>query len=331
MPCISVIVAVYNAEHTLRRCIDSLVHQRLSDIEIILVDDGSVDASPAICDEYAAADSRIKVFHKENEGVSRTKQLGLEHATGDYIIYLDSDDFADTDMYGKLYDKAQKENADIVCCDILRLEKNGTRVEGHNRISSFQHEVFLGGIIDVLFGSICNRIVRRSLFSEYDVCFNPEISFGEDKLVLIQILSRALNAGRELKIAYVPEALLNYDTNANPDSLMKLDAGKKLSSQDRLWTEMEKQLDLDHFGKNYYLHLVRRGFKYFWMKSVPKELFQKVFSPRRSGIRKYVPFSAEKYLMLLAASGKWDLAQKLRWLAGARVLSDRIKIHLLHK
>lgn len=327
---VSIIVAVYNAERTLRRCIDSLIGQSLGDIEIILVDDGSIDASAVICDEYAAIDSRIKVFHKENEGVSRTKQLGLDHAKGEYIIYLDSDDYADTDMYGKLYSKAQEENADIVCCDILRLEGNSTRVEGHNRISSFEHEDFLKGIIDVLFGSICNRIVRRSLFSEYDVRFNPEISFGEDKLVLIQILSKALKAGRKLKIAYLPEALLFYDTNANPVSLMKLDASKKLQSQNLLWTEMEKCLDLKQFGRTYYHHLVKRGFKYFWMRSVPKELFEEVFSPRRSGIRRYAPVSARKELFLLAASGRWDLAQKLRWMAGGKILWDKIKINILH-
>ena len=327
---VSVIVAVYNAERTLRRCIDSLVGQSLGDIEIILVDDGSVDASAAICDEYAAADPRIKVFHKENEGVSRTKQLGLDHAKGEYIIYLDSDDYVDTNMYGKLYSKAQEEHADIVCCDILRLEGNRTRLEGHNRISSFEHEDFLKGIIDVLFGSICNRIVRRSLFSEYDVRFNPEISFGEDKLVLIQILSKALKAGRKLKIAYLPEALLFYDTNANPGSLMKLDDSKKLRSQNLLWTEMEKCLDLKQFGRTYYHHLVKRGFKYFWMRSVPKELFEEVFSPRRNGIRRYAPVSARKELFLLAASGKWDLAQNLRWTAGGKILWDKFVINILH-
>ena len=323
---VSIIVAVYNAERTLRRCIDSLVGQSLSDIEIILVDDGSVDASAAICDEYAASDSRIKVFHKENEGVSRTKQLGLDHATGEFIVYLDSDDYVDTNMYGKLYAKAQKENADIVCCDILRLEGNSTRVDGHNRISSFEHEVFLDGIIDVLFGSICNRIVRRSLFSEYDVRFNPEVSFGEDKLVLVDLLSKALSAGRRLKVSYVPEALLFYDIMANPSSLMKLDATKKLISQIHLWKLMGQNLDLNLFGKTYYLLLVKHGFKNFWNRTVSQDIFHNLFSPMADGIRRHAPASSMKCLVLLAATGKWDLAQKLRWIAGGRILYDRIRI-----
>lgn len=326
MPAISVIVAVYNAENTLQRCLDSLVGQSLSDIEILLVDDGSVDASGAICDEYAASDSRIKVFHKENEGVSLTKQLGLDHATGEYIVYLDSDDYVDTSIYGKLYDKALEDNADIVCCDILRVEKNGNRVDDHHRISSFEHEVFLDGIIDVLFGSICNRIVRRSLFSEYGVRFNPEISFGEDKLVLVGLLSKALSAGRKLKISYVPEALLFYDITANPSSLMKLDATKKLTSQIHLWKQMGRNLDLDLFGKTYYNLLVKHGFKNFWNRTVSQETFETLFSPMVDGIRQYATFSPQKYLVLLAATGKWDLAQKLRWIAGGKILYDRIKL-----
>ena len=102
-PKVSVIVAVYNAEKTLRRCLDSLVNQELNDIEIIIIDDGSTDGSGAICDEYAAKDARIKVIHKDNEGVSATKQRGLDMAVGEFFIYLDSDDYMDKSAYRKLY------------------------------------------------------------------------------------------------------------------------------------------------------------------------------------------------------------------------------------
>ena len=327
MPKVSVIVAVYNAERTLPRCIDSLVNQSLSDIEIILVNDGSRDSSGDICDRYAESDSRIRVFHKGNEGVSKTKQLGLDHATGDYIIYLDSDDYVDSDIYRKLYEKATADNADIVCCDILRLENGGTRVEGH-RIPSFDHETFLDGMIDILFGSICNRIVRRSLLREYGVRFNPEVSFGEDKLVLVELLSKTLSAGHILKISYVQEPLLFYDTTANPSSLMKLDASKRLSSQIKLWKEMGRYLDLSRFGKTYYLLLVKHGFKNFWNRTVSRDVFEKLFSPMVEGIRKLAPASSSKCLVLLAASGKWELAQRMRWIAYGRILSDRIRIRI---
>ena len=325
IPSISIIVAVYNAENTLQRCINSLVHQSKKDIEIILVDDGSRDSSGIICDRYAKLDSRIKVYHKENEGVSRTKQLGLEKASGDYIIYLDSDDYVSLDIYEKLYTKAVEEHADIVCCDILRLEKSGTRIDKH-RIRSFEHKVFLDGMIDVLFGSICNRIVRRSLFEKYDVKFCPIINFGEDKLVLVELLSKALDAGQELKISYIPEALLYYDITANPSSLMKMGAPEKLSSQIVLWEEMGRHLDLKQFGKTYYTLLVKHGFTNFWNQSVPQDYFQHLFSPLQSGIRKYAPFSSMKYLVLLAASGKWELAKQLKWIASGKIIYDKVLI-----
>ncbi len=329
-PYVSIIVAVYNAEKTLSRCIDSLIGQDIEEIEILLVDDGSTDSSGLICDRYATTDSRIQVFHKANEGVSKTKQLGLDHAQGEYIIYLDSDDYVDKTLYRKLYEKAVAESADICCCDILRLEKGGTRIEGH-RIPSFEHSVFLNGMIDVVFGSICNRIVRRSLFAEYQVRFNPELCFGEDKLVLIELLSKALAAKRVLKISYVPEALLFYDTTANPSSLMKLGHSKKLSAQILLWKEMGKHLDLSRFGKTYYLLLVKHGFKNFWNDLVSKDFFIETFSPMRDGIRRFAPNSSMKFLVLLAASGKWNLAKKMKWVAYGRILSDRIRIRFENK
>ena len=87
---VSVIVAVFNAEKTLRRCLDSLASQTIDSIEFICIDDGSTDASPVILDSYAAQDGRFKVFHKKNEGVSATRQFGLEHVSGEYVIHLDS-------------------------------------------------------------------------------------------------------------------------------------------------------------------------------------------------------------------------------------------------
>lgn len=322
---VSIIVAVFNAERTLERCIGSLVQQSLKDIEIILVDDGSTDASGSICDTYAERDIRIHAFHKANEGVSRTRQFGLEKAQGDYIIYLDSDDYVAPTMYEKLYNKAVEDNADIVNCDILRLEQGGTRIEGH-RISSFDHVVFLDGMIDVLFGSLCNRIVRRSLFKDFQVRFNPELSFGEDKLVLVELLSRALSAGRQLKISYVPEALLYYDTTANPASLMKLDVKKKLDARLRLWEAMGKTLDLKRFGRTYYWLLVKHGFNAFWKSHLSRDEFESRFSKYKNGIRRYAPKSGYTLLVLMASSGKWERAQKMRWIAFGRILYERIMI-----
>ena len=111
---VSIIVPVYNSERYINRCVDSLIGQTLSDIEILLVDDGSSDNSSAICDEYAVKDNRIKVFHQKNAGAGAARNTGLEHAQGEYIGFVDSDDYVDINMYETLFCAAEKYNADFV-------------------------------------------------------------------------------------------------------------------------------------------------------------------------------------------------------------------------
>ena len=117
MPKISVIVPVYKAEKYIRRCVDSILAQTFTDFELLLVDDGSPDNSGAICDEYAARDSRVKVFHKENGGVSSARQMGLDNSLGEYVIHADPDDWVEPDMLQELYSEAQQSGADMVICD----------------------------------------------------------------------------------------------------------------------------------------------------------------------------------------------------------------------
>lgn len=110
----SVIIPVYNVEKYLRECVDSILAQSFDDYELILVNDGSKDSSPAICDEYSAKDSRIKVIHKENGGASTARNKGTDAASGDYILYLDSDDYiSDKDFFKELYEKA-KDGIDVI-------------------------------------------------------------------------------------------------------------------------------------------------------------------------------------------------------------------------
>ena len=111
---VSVIVPVYNVEKYLRRCIDSIVRQSYSNLEILLVDDGSQDASLSICKEYETKDSRIRVFHKENEGLGLARNYGIERATGEYITFVDSDDYLTLDAIEFMLKKAIVTDADVV-------------------------------------------------------------------------------------------------------------------------------------------------------------------------------------------------------------------------
>ncbi len=122
---VSIIVPVYNVEAYLPKCIESLVHQTYTNLEIILIDDGSTDTSGKICDEYAKSDSRIQVVHKENGGVSDTRNVGLDHVNGSYIMFVDSDDFIDEKMVEILYQDLIEQDADISQCNYYRIDENG--------------------------------------------------------------------------------------------------------------------------------------------------------------------------------------------------------------
>lgn len=124
---ISIIVPVYNTEQYLRRCIDSVLAQTYKDFELLLIDDGSKDSSGAICDEYAAKDARVRVFHKENGGVSDTRNYGLDLAQGKYLMFLDSDDFwLRNDVLEMLIGKAEENDLDIIRGEYSAMHEDGT-------------------------------------------------------------------------------------------------------------------------------------------------------------------------------------------------------------
>lgn len=124
-PLVSVIVPVYNVEHYIHRAVDSLLNQTYPYLDIILVDDGSPDACPRICDEYACKDSRARVIHKTNGGLSDARNAGLEIAKGEYLTFLDSDDYLSTDAIERFLRTAQEQDADIVCCGLNIIDADG--------------------------------------------------------------------------------------------------------------------------------------------------------------------------------------------------------------
>lgn len=129
-PLISVIVPVYNVEKYLDKCVDSIVNQTYKNLEIILVDDGSPDNCPKMCDNWAKKDKRIKVIHKENGGVSSARNVGIDNAKGEYIGFVDSDDWTEKKYIQKLYEVLIQENADIALCGYNRV--TGANIEKIN-------------------------------------------------------------------------------------------------------------------------------------------------------------------------------------------------------
>lgn len=138
---ISVIIPVYNSEKFLDACIDSIVKQTYQNFEIILVDDGSTDDSPSLCDQYAAQDKRIKVIHQDNQGVSAARNNGLDLATGDLVSFIDSDDTLDEDMYELLVKLFEENSADITHCGYKHLVGDEVRlVHDTHEIIVQQHD-----------------------------------------------------------------------------------------------------------------------------------------------------------------------------------------------
>lgn len=133
-PMISVIVPIYNVEKYLARCVDSIVNQTYKNLEIILVDDGSPDRCPQMCDDYAKKDSRIKVVHKKNGGLSDARNAGMAVATGEYISFIDSDDYVSDDFFECLLDAMNKENSDIAECSVVKLYED-------NRFDEFSDDL----------------------------------------------------------------------------------------------------------------------------------------------------------------------------------------------
>lgn len=129
---ISIVVPVYKAEKYLPRCVESLLSQTYRELEIILVDDGSPDNCPEICDGYAEKDGRVKVIHKENGGVSSARNAGLEAASGDYITFVDSDDYIDGQMYEKMLSVAEEYSCDVVMCDCVKEFSDRCEVYSHD-------------------------------------------------------------------------------------------------------------------------------------------------------------------------------------------------------
>lgn len=191
---ISVIVPIYMVEKYLNRCIKSIVDQTYKNIEIILVDDGSLDLCPKICDEWAKKDDRIKVIHKENGGLSDARNAGLLVATGDYISFIDSDDWIDQDMYTKMIDLFDAYDADIVKCAYEKTSKNiNTVIQPKLEVYKLDAIEFQKGLYDGTSKSdivVWNKIYKKELFDNLKF---PVGKIHEDQFLIPKITLKCKN------------------------------------------------------------------------------------------------------------------------------------------
>ena len=213
IPKVSVIVPVYKAEAYLHRCVDSLLSQTFHDFEILLIDDGSPDKSGKICDEYAAKDDRVRVFHKENGGVSSARQCGIDNALGEYTIHADPDDWVEPNMLEELYTKAETDNVDMVICDYWE-DVNGVRKLIIQENVNYEKQQLLNAFLfQQLHGSCCNKLVKRTCYNT--VSFPKGLNYSEDTYVMMHIINEGI------KVSYLNKAFYHYCIDTNPNSIMK--------------------------------------------------------------------------------------------------------------
>ncbi len=195
MNTVSIIIPIYNAQKYIEACLDSILKQTYQDFEVILVDDGSSDATGSICDHYARKNMGITVYHRENAGVSASRNFGLAHATGKYILFVDADDTIEPDMLEGCILLAEKNNAELVICSFrYYMTEDNRKVE-----NSLQNEVFVTEkeLFDHWFTELVdteilnppwNKLIRRDLLDRNHIQFNEKFSICEDMAFSIQIL-----------------------------------------------------------------------------------------------------------------------------------------------
>lgn len=183
---ISVIVPIYNPGKYFENALNSLVNQTYENLEIILVDDGSTDDSPKLCDTWAEKDKRIKVIHKSNGGASSARNAGMDVATGDFIAFIDADDYIDLDMYEIMLNQILEHGADAASCGMVRESSDGTKeVWGSYHadeqiIDNTRLLQLIGEANGILPVSPCNKLFRKSVIK--DVRFDERFKYAEDVL-----------------------------------------------------------------------------------------------------------------------------------------------------
>lgn len=225
-PKISVVLSVYNVENYIHKCMETVLGQTLKDIEVIMVDDGSPDSCPQICDDYAKIDNRVRVIHKKNAGLGMARNSGMKIAKGEYICFLDPDDFFDLNMLSELYTIAKNNNLQAVYTNFIKVDKNGkelfkitdvteyTEFNGHSDC----HKIGLGMIGTMLHGeksysmSCAKVLFNLDFLKENNLFFESERKFlSEDMIFDVDFYNVAT------KVAFTPTYYYYY--RANPSSL----------------------------------------------------------------------------------------------------------------
>ncbi len=284
MPKVSVIIPVYNVEKYLRECLDSVINQTLKDIEIICVDDGSTDSCPAILDEYAYKDNRIKVIHQENGGLGHARNVGLKYITADYVFFLDSDDFIDVTTLEKMYNKSTSLNLDICVCG----GKNYDTQTGEYRVMDYSinkkylpdKDVFSSvevkdSIFHLFVGWVWDKLYKSSLIIDNNLRFpryknTEDTSFTYMALILsdrISTIEEPLHVYR-----YSVSTSMSVNRESEPDAFIKAMSLLKSDLEKRNLYEIFKTGYISYFVtfSKWHLETISRNYQEPLYKKIRK-------------------------------------------------------------
>lgn len=255
MPKLSIIVPIYKVEAYLPKCIESVLAQSFQDWELILVDDGSPDACPLICDQYAARDARIRVIHQSNAGVSAARNRGLDAATGDLIAFIDPDDYLRSDCYERMLGAMERTGAGMAICGFLYEYPNGStepRVADGEEVLLSHHDLVKAqfDIPWTIRTVTYNKIFQKSVVGE--LRFDEKLKASEDTLFLCNYLERytgsAIHIHEPLYVNYQREGSAMHGGLAFDDVIISFDIHKRIAN-------IARQQYPDLYDEAYYYYL----------------------------------------------------------------------------
>lgn len=299
-PAISVIVPIYKAEKYLKRCLDSIISQTFTDFELILIDDGSPDKSGMICDEYALNDKRIKVIHKKNGGVASARQCGIDNTKGEYTIHADPDDWVEPSMLEKLYKKAVEENADMVICDFWTEEKDRKTYNRQEPTKAIAEKTLQDILQHRLHGSLCNKLIKSTCYTDYNIRFIEGLNYCEDYLVCIKIL---LNG---IKVSYLNEAFYHYDKYSNPNCITK-DYNIAIYNSIHLLKELQEILKEEIYLSGLYHQTALFAIEAIKYPTLTSKEYKSIFKKQHRQILPHIKGYAMKSLFVISAYGYKDV------------------------
>lgn len=233
MKIVTVIVTIYNSDKYISNCIENIQKQPYHDIELLLIDDGSTDASGRICDEHAAKDPRIKVFHEVHHGVAHSRQVGIDNACGEYFIFVDADDTIQPAMFEEMYAAAKRDNAEMVISDYTELTNDGDIYKCQEPSQLIGQSVMDDIIEGKLYGALWNKLIKTDIVKKNNVRFHEKLSMREDMIFLSNLLPYIY------RVSYIPKAFYGYERR-NVKSLTNnyLDESIEYYRQEILWNRL---------------------------------------------------------------------------------------------